>query len=233
MRNQQQYYFQQQTKKQMLFQQIIRLAPMRRYFSTRTVSPKQQFRSMKSENQNRSFLWLFDDPKTSLRPSSSSSSMGNEELFEKIPKSNQNYAQKSINFTTGAYSFFPELSSLVQVETAEDDEDEDNEVMMIGEPNGISSLEAENRLRSIKYVNAADNVKPQQVGEMNYDIKVICDTGKLNMPDEVRSLVDKWKNKSIKMMNRNARAPKKANRGRRPCSHVARRSKRMKRHKGW
>jgi hypothetical protein len=38
---------------------------------------------------------------------------------------------------------------------------------------------------------------------------------------------------TIHAMNRNARAPKKANRGRRPCSHVARRSKRMKRHKGW
>lgn len=38
---------------------------------------------------------------------------------------------------------------------------------------------------------------------------------------------------ALRMMNRNARAPKKANRGRRPCSHVARRSKRLKRHKGW
>jgi hypothetical protein len=47
------------------------------------------------------------------------------------------------------------------------------------------------------------------------------------------NLIDKVSQASVEFMNRNARAPKKANRGRRPCSHVARRSKRLKRHKGW
>ncbi|KAH9250876.1 hypothetical protein BASA81_011264 [Batrachochytrium salamandrivorans] len=38
---------------------------------------------------------------------------------------------------------------------------------------------------------------------------------------------------TIEAMNRNARRPKKANKGARPCSHVARRARRIRRHSGW
>ena len=56
-----------------------------------------------------------------------------------------------------------------------------------------------------------------------------------NLRKVVNTLLEEFRPDEDKLMmgSRNGRAPKKANHGRRPCSHVARRSKRMKRHRGW
>lgn len=57
---------------------------------------------------------------------------------------------------------------------------------------------------------------------------------RLNTATEIKQVTEQEiVEEQIEAMNRNARRPKKANKGARPCSHVARRARRIRRHSGW
>ena len=178
-----------------------------------------------NDNKSRSYSWLFQEPKVTTATIRLSENERGETVFEGSalgtsavpPEVSSNKKDSTVlpNLSNkqASYDFlFTEARSPFGSETAINDV---------------------NRTKSTEFLFETESKEQENLRKVLHSLLEDGKAKKLAAEEPMTAEDAEHVERIVQAMNRNARAPKKANRGRRPCSHVARRSKRMKRHKGW